>query len=286
MPQLFQAADVASLDGQRSYVGGIRQRLVLLVIAAATGIVTWRVGSGRVDLLGLVGVGAFIGAIVVEASLWRRRPDKTWYDGRAIAESAKTLAWKFAVGGAPFAMTMPDPEATTALIDKFHKLKQQFPDVELSPVQAPQVSEWMKTQRTGSFEERKKVYLEGRIRDQQAWYAAKSAYNKRQSRRWRAGLIALEFGGALASLATAVINTSVMLGPAMAMISGAALAWIETKQHDSLARAYSAASFDLSNAETKLMLVDTEDSWSREVDDAEEAISREHVVWLATRHRL
>ncbi|MFD8098385.1 hypothetical protein ACFV24_02515 [Nocardia fluminea] len=56
MPQLFLAADAAAVAvavaAQRTYVGGIRRRLLLLVAAAVTGIVTWRVGSGRIDILG------------------------------------------------------------------------------------------------------------------------------------------------------------------------------------------------------------------------------------------
>lgn len=36
----------------------------------------------------------FIAALLVELWLWPVRPDKAWYDGRAVAESAKTLAWK------------------------------------------------------------------------------------------------------------------------------------------------------------------------------------------------
>ncbi|MFF2392272.1 DUF4231 domain-containing protein [Nocardia sp. NPDC058114] len=286
MPQLFLAADTASVAAQHAYVGGIRRRLLLLVAAAVTGIVTWRVGSGRIDILGLVGVVAFIGAILVEASLWRQRPDRTWYDGRAVAESAKTLAWKFSVGALPFPITMSREDATRGLIDKFARLQQQFADLELSPVAAPQVSDWMIAQRSTPLADRKQLYLISRIQDQQRWYETKAKYNKRQSARWRTGLVVLELSGAVASLITAVVKTEFMLGPALAMIAGAAIAWTEAKQHDSLARAYSAACTDLSNADAKLRLADTEEAWSREVDDAEEAISREHVVWLATRHRL
>ncbi|WP_442943848.1 hypothetical protein [Nocardia sp. NBC_00508] len=39
---------------------------MLLAIAAVTGIVTLRVGKGSVDVLGLIGVVAFIGAISIE----------------------------------------------------------------------------------------------------------------------------------------------------------------------------------------------------------------------------
>ncbi|MFD6388784.1 DUF4231 domain-containing protein [Nocardia sp. NPDC060259] len=286
MPQLFQASDAASREGQRAYVGGVRRRLLFLVVAAAAGIVTWRVGNGRLDVMGLVGMLAFVGAIIEESSLWRHRPDKAWYDGRAVAESAKTLAWKYAVGGLPFPIAMPVNEATLGLVEKLRGLSGQFSDLELSPVAASQVSEWMREQRSTSLDDRRRTYLEARVHDQQQWYAAKSRYNKRRSNQWRMALFGLEFTGATASLATAVVQSSLMLGPALAMIAGAAVAWTEAKQHDSLARAYSAACTDLSSAETKLLLADSEDAWSREVDDAEEAISREHVVWLATRHRL
>lgn len=286
MPQLFQAADAASLDGQRSYVGGIRRRLVFLIVAAISGIVTWRVGGGRLDVLGLVGMLAFVGAILEESALWRRRPDKAWYDGRAVAESTKTLAWKYATGGVPFPLSMADDEATRGLVDKLGELKNQFPDLVLEPVATPQVSSWMRELRFKPLDERKRVYIEARLNDQQHWYQSKARYNQRRSGQWRIALFILEFSGAAASLFTAVVQTNLMLGPALAMIAGAAIAWLETKQHDSLARAYSAACTDLSNASSKLVLATSEESWSREVDDAEEAISREHVVWLATRHRL
>ncbi|MGS2811514.1 DUF4231 domain-containing protein [Nocardia sp. MW-W600-9] len=286
LPQLFEAADRASLDGQRSYVGGIRRRLLCLIVAAVSGVVAWRVGAGRIDVLGLVGMLAFIGAIIQESVLWRHRPDKAWYDGRAVAESTKTLAWKFSVGGLPFPISMTTADATRGLVDKLDELSHQFSGLELSAIARPQVSDWMNQMRTRPFEDRRKNYIEARLREQQNWYEKKARYNKKRSGQWRAALFALEFAGAAASLLTAVIQTSLMLGPALAMIAAAAIAWVETKQHDSLARAYSAACTDLSNAEAKLMIVDSEDAWSREVDDAEDAISREHVVWLATRHRL
>ncbi len=258
----------------------------MLALAAATGIVTWRLGSGHVDLLGIIGVGGFLAAILIELSLWRRRPDKIWYDGRAIAESAKTLAWKYAVGGLPFPISMPVTEATTALLDKLRRVREQFPDVELDASTAPAISQWMKDQRAKPFDERKDLYLNSRIKDQQQWYAAKAKYNARRSEQWRGFLIGIEFLGAAVSLTTALVDTSLVIPPTIATIAGAVVAWIETKQHDSLSRAYSAASIDLASAAEKLQLAVTEDAWTNEVDDAEEAISREHVVWLATRHRL
>jgi hypothetical protein len=42
---------------------------------------------------------------------------------------------------------------------------------------------------------------------------------------------------------------------------------------------------DLASARLRLELVTTEEAWATEVGDAEEAISREHTVWLASRSK-
>jgi hypothetical protein len=56
----------------------------------------------RIDLAAVATVVALVGAVIVEIWLLTDRPEQAWYDGRALAESAKTLAWRFAVGSAPF----------------------------------------------------------------------------------------------------------------------------------------------------------------------------------------
>lgn len=285
MPQLFQAADRASRVGQSTYVRGSRFRLVLLCVAAATGVVPLRVGAREVDVASLVAVGLFVLALMMEAVLWRDRPERAWYDGRAVAESAKTLAWKFAVAATPFPATLPLPDATRLLVERLDAVSHQFWTLELEGVDAPVVSEWMRQCRAAPFAERRRVYLEGRVRDQQKWYAAKARYNRRRARQWRTTLVVLEFTGAAVSLVEATTRTGLFVGPLVAAVAGAVVAWLETKQHDSLARAYSAAVRDLAYARQRLELVESEEAWASEVTDAEEAISREHTVWFASRSR-
>jgi hypothetical protein len=110
-------------------------------------------------------------------------------------------------------------------------------------------------------------------------------HNKHRAKQWRVATVCLELTGATASLVEAVVGTGLLLAPAVAGITGAVVAWVGVKQHDALARAYSAAVTDLVSAEGKLDLVTDEMEWMTEVDDAEEAISREHTVWLASRSR-
>jgi hypothetical protein len=286
MPQLFQAADQASLEAQASYVGGTRKRLLILAGAAVAGVCSWRVGSGRVDVWGIAGVIAFVAAMTLELSAWRSRPDKAWYDGRAVAESAKTLAWKFAVGALPFPSDMNLSDARHALLKRFQEVRDSFPGLELAASEAPAISDWMIDQRMSPLEHRRSSYLSARIADQRGWYSRNTALNKKKARFWRSTLVASEFLGVAFSLAAALVENFMVISPAIATIVVAIVAWSETKQYDFNARAYSAAVSDLANAEEKLKLAADESTWAREVDDAEEAISREHVVWWATRSRI
>jgi len=286
MPQLFQAADQASLEAQRAYVGGTRNRLLLLGAAALLGIFTWRVGVARIDIFALVGMGIFVAALLIDSNLWRERPDKAWYDGRAVAESTKTLAWKFAVGALPFPTDLSREDAAQALLERMQSVREQFRDLQLTPLDVPLISEWMILQRESTLEERRQSYLAARIRDQKGWYSRKASYNRTRAKWWRSALVLLEFAGVASSLWAAFSESVAALAPAIAALVVAVVAWTETKQHDANARAYAAAVADLASAEAKLQLAVTEESWAREVDDAEEAISREHVIWLATRSRL
>lgn len=286
MPRLFQAADAASLKAQRSYLSATRIRLVVLTVAALLGIFSWRVGVGRIDVWGVVGVIAFMIASSAELATWRTRPDKGWYDGRAVAESSKTLTWKFAVGALPFPISLGMNDARRALVERFDAIAQQFPDVELEVSTAPVISPWMIEQRQSSLIDRRATYLKARINDQKVWYSSKASLNKARAKKARIILLTLEVLGAVLSLMVAINESVTVAAPAVAAIVVAILAWTETKQYDFNARAYSAALNDLANAEEKLIAANTEDQWAKEVDDAEEAISREHVVWRATRSRL
>ena len=68
-------------------------------------------------------------------------------------------------------------------------------------------------------------------------------------------------------------------------LASAFIAWMEVKQHSELAQAYSVAEFDLSLVEERGDYVCDETTFSSFVADAENAISREHTLWIARRDR-
>ena len=281
-PALFRSADRESERAQRSYLRSLRVRLGALLIAAFGGALTlttaggFQVGGGLAFL-------AFACALGAELFLATTSPLTTWYQGRAAAESAKTLAWRYMVRAEPF-------EGETADVDKqflsqTHSLLQDLQSISLSTAEpdAQQISDKMRQIRAMDFEERRKVYLADRIADQQRWYSEKARWNDRRARTWVLVSIVLEIAGLLGGALKAFGLVNFDLLGFLAAAAGSVLAWIEAKQHRNLATAYGIASQELTSIATELLTVNSEQRWAAFVAQSEEAISREHTLWRASR---
>jgi hypothetical protein len=282
-PALYHAADRNSLDGQRRFLTATQLRLVMLVVAAVFGLITWR--RGRADLAAVVAGTAFSVALVAEVYLLRRRPDRLWYDGRAAAESAKTLTWRYLVGGNPFGLTeVSEEEAERLLLHRFRQVAAELRGAHLVPISdaADQIGPALRRVRSLPLEERRALYRSGRIGAQQAWYRGKARWNERRATQWSlvlTGLEALGLGGAvLKAMGTFGFD---LLGLASALV-GAGAAWVQTKQHQNLASAYEVASQELTVIGAHGDWASDEPAWAHFVDQAEEAISREHTTWRAS----
>ncbi len=283
-PALYRAADQNSLDGERRFLTATRLRLAMLVAAAVFGLFTWRTGGG--DIAGIGAATAFGIALLSEVYLLKARPDRLWYDGRAAAESAKTLTWRYLVGGSPFGKTEgSDREAEQLLLDRFNQIARELKGVYLVPVSegADQVSPALRRIRSLPLDERLEQYRTGRIHDQRDWYARKARWNERRATRWSLALTTLEALGLVGAVlkATGLLEVD-LLGLAGALVA-TGVAWIQTKQHQTLASAYAVASQELSVISSQIEWTSSnEDEWAHFVDQAEEAISREHTLWRAS----
>jgi SMODS and SLOG-associating 2TM effector domain 3/SMODS and SLOG-associating 2TM effector domain 1 len=282
-PALYHAADRNSLDGQRRFLTATRLRLVMLVVAAVFGLVTWR--GGRADLAAVVAGAAFAVALAAELYLLRRRPDRLWYDGRAAAESARTLTWRYLVGGNPFGLTeVSEEEAERLLLHRFRQVAAELRGAHLVPISdaVDQIGPALRRVRSLPLEERRALYRSGRIEAQHAWYRTKARWNERRATQWSlvlTGLEVLGLGGAvLKAMGTFRFD---LLGLASALV-GAGAAWVQTKQHQNLASAYEVASQELAVIGAHGDWASDEPAWAHFVDQAEEAISREHTTWRAS----
>ncbi|MEX1046177.1 MAG: DUF4231 domain-containing protein [Actinomycetota bacterium] len=280
LPEAWQLTDRASIAAQSRFLLSTRVQLLLLVVASGIGVITWV--SGDIDIAALAAGAGLVAAAAVRFLVSRTKPHRTWYEGRAAAESLKTLAWRYAVGAQPFPI-----ESSRAQEDFQVQAREVFSDLTSVPTEARapenvRPTSWMGELRAASLQERKSDYLRDRIEDQFDWYSSKSAWNRRRARFWSGAILVLLLIAAAGAFLKGfgVIDLD-LFGVAGAVVASAA-AWSETKQHSSLANAYRVAADELASIRELLGPVRDESEWSKLVGEAEAAISREHTMWKAS----
>jgi hypothetical protein len=286
LPPLYQAADKSSTEAESHFLWATRFRLFGLIGAALFGLFTWKYGSSPVDWSGVFAASCFVIALVVEGFLYRARPERTWYEGRAAAESVKTLSWRYAVGGEPFNVGVDDE---THVADLFlARLKSLFDVIKDLDLAAPtsseeQITPCMRDVRALALAERKDIYRQGRVGEQQKWYRAKASWNRRYASRWTWAMLAIEILGVMFGILKAIGVIEGDLLTVSGVILATATAWMQTKQYRTLATAYTVTALELASVRSKIANQYSEAEWAKFVNDAEEAFSREHTLWKASR---
>src|SRR5437868_1033768 len=100
-----------------------KRMLALLVLAALGGSI--ELEHSGLDLAAAISVAAFVLAGSVKLYVGATKPEQDWYDGRALAESVKTLAWRYAVGGKPFPTALGS-DVDHLFIERIRSLRGSF----------------------------------------------------------------------------------------------------------------------------------------------------------------
>ncbi len=281
-PALYRSADKTSLDAQRNFLIALRVRLGGLLGAAVGGVIS--LSTGTIELGGLISLVAFAIALAAELYTATARPDRTWYEGRAAAESAKTLTWRYVVRGESFE-DVSDESADRKLLDDLGELLQDLDALQLSVPSdgGSQITPKMRQLRSQEFLARRDLYRNGRVVDQHGWYSRKSEWNKRRGHQWFIASIVFEFAGVIGGAMRAFGGLDVDLLGLLAAIAATIIAWVQAKQYETLATAYGVAALELASVASEVDAIASEENWGRFVDQAEEAISREHTLWRASR---
>ncbi len=286
LPPLFHSANVSSMAAQSRFLWATRVRLFGLGGAALFGLFTWKLGISPVDWAGAMAAICFGTALILETYIQQVKPERTWYEGRAVAESVKTLSWRYAVGGEPFNIgTDPEQGVADLFLDRLKTLFEVVKDLALLPPKSSeeQITQAMRNLRSLSLADRKSQYEQGRVKDQQSWYQAKAAWNDQRANNWIIGMLALEVVGVICGILKAVgIIEGDFLGFAGAVVA-TMTAWLQTKQHRTLATAYTITALELASVRSKIANQENESDWATFVNDSEEAFSREHTLWKASR---
>lgn len=286
LPELYATADATSLSAQRRFIRSGATQLVLLVVAAIGGATSVRLGDRPIDWAQVVAAAALFSAAILKTHTLTAKPDVIWYEARAAAESAKTLAWRYAVGGDPFPQNAPGaPDMDKLFLGRVREVLRPLRRIPLIPPteRVEQITEKMRRLRSRPLSERKRAYSRGRVADQRTWYTRKALWNERRARTWNVGMLAFEVAGGGAALLTATSIIQIDLLGITAAVVGTATAWLQTKQHLNLAIAYSVTGRELADIESLTNEPETEEAWAQFVANAEDAISREHTLWRASR---
>jgi hypothetical protein len=285
LPPLFRAADQSSLEAQRWFLNATKVRLMGLIGAAFFGLFVWTWGQSPVDWAGVLAALCFGIALVVEGYLLKSKPERTWYDGRAVAESMKTLTWRYAMGADPFNIEHAAAEADELFVRQLGDVLGVVKDLDLAPDAAvgEQITAAMRAVRAASLQDRKAIYAEHRVDEQQSWYSRKAKWNRSRANRWALGMLAIEVLGIGAGILKAIGTIHGDLLGFGGAIAAAMTAWLQTKQHRSLAAAYTVTALELASVRSRIRHQESEGNWAAFVSDAEDAFSREHTLWKASR---
>lgn len=287
LPALHNAASKASITAQGRYVALFGLNLLLLILGAV--VTAMSLQSVSANAIGATVAGiSFTLSLIVAAALGSKRYEKTWYGGRAIAESVKTLAWKYMTGAEPYVISLTSKEVDELFRRNLSEILDQRRNLsgalqgELS--NSPQITEQMRFIRALEISDRKAVYVKARIDDQRRWYTEKAATNQKKEWSWFC-LILTAQGLAAASAFILVLRPSAPLRLAglFATLAAGFIAWLQVKRHQELAQSYNLAAQELGLIAIDAMHVKTDEDLSKFVSNAESAVSREHTMWVARR---
>lgn len=270
-------ADQSSLNGQNNYLKLIKIQLVVLFLTTLTS-VFFSYWSNLLIIVLLLMIGSFIITTILKI----RKPERTWYDGRAVAESVKTLTWRFMMRAEPF--NNLDTDDKTLFINTIKKILMEQNNYHVSDdvSNSEIITNDMLEIRTFTVEERRNIYIIERIKNQRAWYSRKSKYNKDcESRLFYFSIIVQFLAIAYLILMLAFNSISFNLTAILTSLVTISMTWLQLKQHYELAQSYGLAANELILIESLGTEIKEEKILSEYVNDSENAISREHTMWIA-----
>ncbi len=288
-PNLYKRADSASTKAQQKYLRFALAEMWLVMIGAVGGGITTLGSLPLVQILAAVTAVCLVFSLFASLLSRAGRFEAAWFNARSVAESVKTLAWRYMMGVEPFDLKKSQSEADREFVDKLKTIAEQVEENTDfvgggSAAESSQISGEMKRVRGLSFMDRKDVYLKERLQDQKKWYNAKADENRRKGAKWYWTTISLQALAIIVAIFM-VVNPGWIYNPLglLTTVIASLLSWIQLKRYEDLAKTYSVAYHELSFLEDLLNNVGEKSELDEFVVNTEDVISREHTMWYAKR---
>ncbi|MEN3161503.1 DUF4231 domain-containing protein [Tistrella mobilis] len=281
-PALYRSADGSATDAQLTHLWLIRLQYIFLIFAATVSV--WFGSSPDLYIIYALVLAA---STVLLLYMIVQKPEKEWYECRALAESIKTSTWRYMMRAEPF----EDASKLSTVAEKFSRFLKAILDanshvrgsISRRPVVGDQITNEMNTVRALPLTERIQRYTADRIKDQREWYVAKSRWNRRQFCLWTWICIIVQGIAIVLALIRIRYDPSWMIWPTepLLVIASSMIGWIQLKKFNELASAYNLTAHEIGILQTRLSTIDSEEKFSAFVNEAERAFSREHTQWAA-----
>ncbi len=285
LPGLYQSADSSSIKEQKKYFNGIAWYLILLIIAA---LFTYFSDGEPVPILKIIATIFFLTTLAITIWLRISRPDDIWYNGRAVAESVKTRAWRWMMRAEPY-IDCDNVEIMrrTFVNDLKTILKQNESLIGKLGIEASiedPITEKMLLVRQLDLNDRFNLYRRERITNQALWYSRKAKFNKKKASLWFWTTIILH-SIAIVLLLINIYQADLKLPiEVIAVGASSVLTWLQAKKHNELSSSYSLTAHEIILIKSETTIIETEKDFSEYVINCENAFSREHTQWVARKN--
>jgi hypothetical protein len=282
LPELYDAANQASLEAQRNHLNIIKGYLFLLILGS---ILTMY--SDKIDNASSYAIFIFLGSLCLTILQAYKRFDKVWYNGRAVAESIKTRAWRYIMKAEPFEdsrhQLITDSNFRGELKEILRENSGLGSHLKPSKDLADSITEKMKQIRSLGLEERVAIYRSDRIDDQRKWYAKKAVSNAKIGDAWFVSLVLVHFV-IIVFLVVKITHPKLLLpADTFIVIAGCIVTWTQVKRYQDLSTSYTLTAREIGIIKGESESIVDESHFSNFVKDAENAFSREHTQWYARR---
>jgi len=287
LPDSYFTYDESAISAQRNHFQLIRYELSLLVVVAVLSVI---IALSQNDIISTISFSVifflFLIGILIQLQSTKKQYGRKWFEFRAVAESIKSLAWQYGMACGDF--SEENIEANKLFLQKIKQVKEIYhvnPDPKaISEAILNDIKQSMEELRKIGWQEKKEVYFRERIDDQINWYTYKARMNEKYSRLYDYFVIFLQFVGI--GICIAFLYTRINGAPALALIVtliAGIIGWNRSKQHGELVEPYQNTARELNEIRQEIELAKEETDFQCLIQEAEQAISREHTMWRAKR---
>lgn len=284
LPESHEAADRLSQKAQKYYINLNKIYLALLFIVTILSVLV----SNYRYIYVFIAIG-MVASLLTTLLIRILKKEQIWYEGRAVAESIKTLSWRYMMKADPFNDEIEVASADKSFIHQVSNLLDQRKKLSSmigATMGSAMITPEMKSVRGLPLQERRILYLEERVSNQREWYSKKSISNRESESNWFLAMFILQ--GLALIYAIIIASTTLIevnLIPVFTILATISITWLQVRNHQELAQAYGIAAKELSIIESLVIDVEDEEKFSVYVNDTENAISREHTLWSARRNQ-